>query len=51
VLRQQDTIPFSSSNCKAQPTFELVHFDIYGPMDAISIEGFDYFLTFIDEFS
>jgi hypothetical protein len=30
---------------------EIVHSDIFGPMQTLSIEGSTYFLTFIDDFS
>ena len=36
---------------RAHTPLEIVHFDIFGPMQTSSIGGCNYFLTFIDEYS
>lgn len=41
---------FTSSLSKSTQAFELVHSDVRGPF-SISIDGFKYFLTFINDFS
>lgn len=43
-------LPFNSSLSKTTKSFELVHSDVWGPF-SISIDGFRYFVTFIDDFS
>ena len=42
---------FSTSTYRAKKHLELVHTDLYGPMQTQSIGGSFYFLTFIDDFS
>lgn len=43
-------LPFSLSLSKTTRAFELVHSHVWGPF-SISIDGFKYFVTFIDDFS
>ena len=31
--------------------FELVHYDVWGPCPVLSLIGFKYFVTFVDDFS
>ena len=42
--------PSSVSQCVSSP-FALVHFDIWGPSRIKSTLGFQYFVTFIDDYS
>ena len=45
-------IPFSKGLAsRASKTLELVHTDLCRPMQKDSIEGFNYFVTFIDNYS
>ena len=39
------------NNKQADFTFELVHYDIWGPCMVVSKVGFTYFITFVDNFS
>ena len=32
-------------------TLELIHSDVCGPMSSTSLSGFEYYITFIDDFS
>jgi len=42
-------LPFSSSISHASANFELIHFDIWGPISTISVHGHRYFLTILDD--
>ena len=43
-------LPFNLSLSKSSEMFELVHSNVWGPF-SLSIDGFKYFVTFIDDFS
>lgn len=43
-------LPFNLSLSKTTQAFELVHSDVWGPFPS-SLDGFKYFVTFIDDFS
>jgi hypothetical protein len=51
VLKMKERFQFSLSNNKSQEVLELVHFDICGAMDVVSIGGSHYFITSIDDIS
>ena len=38
-------------NKRASAPFELVHSDVWGPCPVLSLTGFRYFVTFVDDFS
>ena len=42
---------FSSSERKAKGILEIVHSDVCGPMSSISLRGYVYYVSFIDDFS
>lgn len=44
-------LQYHSSTSKASFCFELVHFDIWGPLIVKSIHGCRYFFTVLDDFS
>ena len=48
---KQHRIPFKDSAKRATAPLELVHTDIDGPMRTQSIDGFSYFVSFIDDYS
>ena len=39
------------SDTKTKGTLELIHFDLCGPMPSISVSGYEYYVTFIDDYS
>ena len=43
-------LPFKTSLSQTSHIFEMIHSDVWGPFSA-SIDGFRYFVTFIDDFS
>ena len=43
--------PFLKSDTKTKGTLELIHFDVCGPMPPISLSGYEYYVTFIDDYS
>jgi hypothetical protein len=43
-------LPFKSSLSQTTQTFEIVHSEVWGPFSS-SLDGFKYFVTFIDDFS
>jgi len=51
VLSKHKRDSFPSSTSRAKEPLALVHTDICGPMQTLSIGGSFYFLTFIDDFS
>ena len=38
-------------NKRASTPFELIHSDVWGPCSVLSLIGFRYFVTFVDDFS
>ena len=43
--------PFSKSETKTKGTLELIHSDACGHMSSISLSGYEYYVTFIDDYS
>ena len=43
--------PFPKSETKTKATLELIHSYVCGPMSSTSLSGFEYYITFIDDFS
>ena len=43
--------PFSKSETKTKGTLELIHSDVCGPMPSASLSGYEYYVTFIDDYS
>lgn len=50
-LAKQCRLSFPNSVTKSQHAFELVHMDIWGPVNTISMDGNSYFLTIVDDFT
>ncbi|CAN1266800.1 Retrovirus-related Pol polyprotein from transposon TNT 1-94 [Linum perenne] len=50
-LAKQKALPFSRSSSHAVTPFELVHMDIWGPLNTPTHDGHSYFLTVVDDFS
>lgn len=51
TLGKQSRLPFATENQHAVQPLELVHSDVYGSMNTLSIGNNKYFLTFIDDYS
>ena len=51
-LRKHTRVSFPQRlNNRARSPFELVHIDVWGPCRTASTLGFQYFVTFIDDYS
>ncbi|PKU70250.1 Retrovirus-related Pol polyprotein from transposon TNT 1-94 [Dendrobium catenatum] len=48
-LAKSHRLPSSNSFSSTYESFEIVHSDVWGPSPTISLNGFRYFVTFIDE--
>lgn len=48
---KQRELPFKLSNNKASQCYELIDFDIWGPLSIQSIHGYKYFITALDDFN
>jgi len=48
---KQKKLPFTSSLSVASSKFELLHFDIWGPLSVTSVHNHRYFLTILDDYS
>ena len=44
-------IDFPSSGTKLERVIDLIHSDLCGPMSSISLTGYEYYITFINDFS
>ena len=44
-------LPFLNSHFVASSPFELVHFDVCRPAPVMSIDGFRYYVLFVDHFT
>ena len=44
-------LPYNASLNKADSPYELLHFDIWGPISIQSIHGHSYFLVVVEDFS
>ena len=42
---------FPSSDTRAAWVLDLIHTDICGPMSSLSLTGFEYYISFIDDYS
>ena len=42
---------FLSSDSRSEGVLQLIHSDLCGPMSSASLTGFEYYITFIDDFS
>ena len=43
--------PFSKSETKTKSMLELIHLDVCSLMSSTSLSGFEYYITFIDDYS
>ena len=42
---------YKKSETKTKGTLELIHSDVCGPMPSASLSGYEYYVTFIDDYS
>ena len=42
---------FSKSETNTKGTLELIHFDVCGPIPSTYLSGYEYYVTFIDDYS
>ena len=50
-VQEERTSPFLKSETKNKGTLELIHYDVCGSMPSTSLSGYDYYVTFIDDYS
>ena len=43
--------PFPKSETKTKGTLELIHSNVCGPIPSASLSGYEYYVTFIDDYS
>ena len=51
ALRKYTKTAFSSSDTRAAGVLDLIHSDICSPMSSVSLTGFEYYISFIDDYS
>jgi hypothetical protein len=51
TLGKYTKIIFPSSDYRSVGILDLVHFDVCGPMSSVSLDGCEYYVTFIDDHS
>ena len=50
-IAKQKRLPFFSSTHVSNLPFDLIHCDLWGPLSTLTIDGYKYFLTIVDDFS
>ncbi|KAK4384958.1 Retrovirus-related Pol polyprotein from transposon RE1 [Sesamum angolense] len=50
-LAKQSRLPFSTCEIHSKNPFELIHVDLWGPYKTPTLDGCNYFLTVVDDFS
>ena len=50
-IAKKKILPFSSSTHVSNLPFDLIHCDLWGPFSTLTIDGYKYFLTIVDDFS
>jgi hypothetical protein len=50
-LRKQPALPFNNSESHATASFNLIHYDVWGPSPVASMSGSLYSVIFVDDFS
>ena len=51
LLGKMTKAPFAGHGKRASDLLGLIHTDVYGPISSISRGGYQYFITFVDDFS
>ena len=42
---------FPSSDSRSAKALDLIHSDLCGPLSTTSLKGYEYYVTFVDDFS
>ena len=50
-IAKSHKLPYSSSHTQYTAPLQLIHSDVWGPAPLFSINGFSYYVTFVDQFS
>ena len=50
-LAKQSALSFNNSDSFSHASFDLIHFDIWGPSPTATVGGSKYFVIFVDDFS
>ena len=50
-LEKQPILPFNTSKSISIDIFDFIHSDVWGPSSISSIDGFQYFVVFVDDYS
>lgn len=51
ITGKQSRLPFNNKGTRASEPLQLVHSDLCGPMEQVSLGGMKYFATFIDDYT
>lgn len=51
VLGKYNKTMCPSSDNMAARVLDLIHLDVCGPMSSVSLKGYEYYVTFIDDYS
>ena len=51
ALGKYTKISFPSSDSRIAGTLDLIHYHLCGPMSSVSLRGYTYYVTFIDDHS
>lgn len=51
IEAKQPRLPFNNIGSRASQPLELIHSDLCGPMETLSLGGMKYFLTFVDDYT
>ncbi|PKU86178.1 Retrovirus-related Pol polyprotein from transposon TNT 1-94 [Dendrobium catenatum] len=50
-LAKSHKLPFTSSISRSSSVLQLIHSDVWGPSSVISLQGYKYYIIFVDDFS
>jgi transposase InsO family protein len=51
ALEKYSKTAFPSSDSRSKGILDLIHSDVCGPMSLVSLSGYEYYVTFIDDYS
>jgi hypothetical protein len=50
-LVKQPALSFNNNNSFSHASFDLIHYDIWGPRSTVTVSGSKYYVIFVDDFS